>query len=264
MDVQRLLIAAACILLASCTVKEDRTVCPSWVTVRSNGYVCNGVSSESLRITFSSDNDVAAEGTASWQDFIGGKFVIQVPRKHVFFCGLTGYDESHRDNDCITVPEGLQFDRVFGFYDEQFLIEEERTFEEPVNKHHAVLILSVVGYNKVKYPFVVKLVSNTDGIMLYRKEGHAGRFAYTMNEGDDGKYRCVLPRQCDGSLCLCLFRSSGEEVTTIPVGEQLAQSGYDWAKDDLDDIPVILDFSKNEILIEVNDWETYSLGDIKI
>ena len=40
----------------------------------------------------------------------------------------------------------------------------------------------------------------------------------------------------------------------MPSGEYIVESGYDWSKEDLEDVDVEIDYASSSITVDVADW----------
>ena len=64
------------------------------------------------------------------------------------------------------------------------------------------------------------------------------------------------PRQLDDSLELEVYLN-GVLTRTVRIGELIANSGYSWTKEDLDDIYISLGlFTNRSVAVRVNGWNT--------
>ena len=59
----------------------------------------------------------------------------------------------------------------------------------------------------------------------------------------------------DNSLMLDLISERGG-VRSFAIGNYLAESGYDWAEDDLEDITVTIDYAATSARFIIDRWST--------
>lgn len=79
-----------------------------------------------------------------------------------------------------------------------------------------------------------------------------GLFLSPFQTGED----VCVPRQGDSSLLLDIENKSEGIVRTFALGEYLKKAGYDWEKDNLDDVSVFLDYVRSEAVIATDCWTT--------
>ena len=79
-----------------------------------------------------------------------------------------------------------------------------------------------------------------------------GMFLSPFRPGED----VCVPRQGDSSLLLDIENQGEGIIRTFALGEYLRKAGYDWEKDNLDDVCVFLDFVRSEAVIATGIWTT--------
>ena len=115
---------------------------------------------------------------------------------------------------------------------------------------------------EVVEPVSISLVGNVDG---YASDGRPtlGRFCCSSVVDVDGSCTMVLPRQVDNTLMMELDDASGV-LKRFAIGEYIAESGYDWATPDLEDITIDLDFAVTHLTLVIQGWEKEYMFDIVI
>ena len=102
------------------------------------------------------------------------------------------------------------------------------------------------------YPFRLSVEGNVGGIGTDRSPLQ-GRFSYSFVSLDDGIGCVNVPRQYDDSLVL-LVKDGNRVLREFALGEYIAESGYDWAAEDLEDIEVSIDYAHSLIIVDVAGW----------
>ena len=71
----------------------------------------------------------------------------------------------------------------------------------------------------------------------------------------DGSYVFRMPRQKGATLVADLYEAGGVSLlTTLPLGEYLQKAGYDFHKEDLEDIHISLGVSSGHISVRIEGW----------
>ena len=63
-----------------------------------------------------------------------------------------------------------------------------------------------------------------------------------------------IPRQSDASLILSITENE-DVLREFALGEYIIKSGYDWTAEDLEDVEVVVDYTKVDVTFRVNDWQ---------
>lgn len=244
---------AAVMLLSCCSVKEDRSECPCRVEI----YPDPARAGIAVDMTFRD----AGSGVdiVSYQDrrpMPGGcLYQGELPRKRLRLAVHNGIAECLTKGPCIYVSEGGQMDSVY-VYGTLLDASGAESLRDTVRlcKEFATLqiLTSEPAFADV---FAFRIRGRGCGVDLSDPSG--------VLEGD---FSCMfsggvrIPRQDPGALLLDIVSlSDGETAATLPLGEYLEKSGYDWKAPSLEDISMDLDFSRCVVSILVCDWEECSL-----
>lgn len=285
---------AGILLLSSCSVKEDRSGCPCWMTVdlskvaesrwksperqSSTEYQMVTKSLESrqhiaesvvLRLRGNSDEDevdYAFKMTETVNTEVGaleyevprgsvGVSVIGMPDR-VGHDGIAGYD-----GDEIRIPVGEQMDSLYGFFRMFYTRCESVLCDVELHKEFCTVSFTL-GDDGYISPYDLEVWGNVAGVSPWDLMPLEGDFRFAPSQ-EDGVYRVRVPRQVDNSLELVMLEDS-EIVDRLPLGEYIARSGYDWAAEDLADVHVALDMEKQQVMITVSGWDGVVVMDIVI
>ena len=285
---------AGILLLSSCSVKEDRSGCPCWMTVdlskvaesrwksperqSSTEYQMVTKSLESrqhiaesvvLRLRGNSDEDevdYAFKMTETVNTEVGaleyevprgsvGVSVIGMPDR-VGHDGIAGYD-----GDEIRIPVGEQMDSLYGFFRMFYTRCESVLCDVELHKEFCTVSFTL-GDDGYISPYDLEVWGNVAGVSPWDLMPLEGDFRFAPSQ-EDGVYRVRVPRQVDNSLELVMLEDS-EIVDRLPLGEYIARSGYDWAADDLADVHIALDMEKQQVMIKVSGWDGVVVMDIVI
>ena len=240
---------AGLVALASCSVKEDRSDCPCWLTVdlsETNGaYVqlkawCPvPVFSESIS---RSQRDDLHE--------------YRVPRGQV---RLSAYRETpglFLEGDVLSITEGSQMDSLFACTK---LVDTDAEFaHEIIRLHKNFSTVSVIFKDEESgRPADCRLdVSGTAaGVDVRTFEPIPGRFSCTADEPLEGGFAFRVPRQMDADLNAALYSRDGILMESYPVGWLIQQAGFDWSKESLGDVEILVDTPTATFTITVKEWD---------
>ena len=244
------------VLCAGCSVKEDRSVCPCRLVLDFSEVDTAVFSYAEVGIT---SQDGYLFETRIESDGFGSECVVPVPRRQLQLCVWNGR-EGFEYGDGLQIPYGEEAPEVY-FHSSAIDAECERVREVVrMRKNHCRM--TVVMKGEGVDPVAVSIVGNVDG---YTADGcpSSGSFRCSSEVASDGSCTVVLPRQNDNSLIMELEDGSGV-LKKFPIGEYIAESGYDWAAPDLDDITVGLDFAVTHLTLMIQGWEKEHKFDIVI
>ena len=289
---------AGMLLLSSCSVKEDRSGCPCWMTVEMPDLVGQdgekvGQDGRSpvgawddgtivLRLRGNSDEDevdysyqvtesVRVDAEVLEYEVPRGSVgvsVIEMPDR-VGYDGIVGYD-----GDEIRIPVGEQMDSLYGYFRMFYTRCESVLCDVELHKEFCTVSFTLGDEGYVS-PYDLEVWGNVAGVSAWDLMPLEGDFRFAPSP-EDGVYRVRVPRQLDASLELVMLempdqvghdgRADNERVVVdrLPLGEYIARSGYDWAAEDLADVHIALDMEKQQVMITVSDWDGVVVMDIVI
>lgn len=241
--------ALAVLGVYSCTVKEDRTVCPCLLEVifpekvadfgrvLLKGWITDEVFSDEMTLVGKQDT-----------------YKRRVPRTMIHFSAVTGLTQCKQQGHVITVPEGSQCDSLYGYIDYVDCTGETASTEVYFHKQFATVTIQIINesFPVQDYSFVVS--SGSSGLDMLSLKAVAGQFKHQLELEDERRMVFRLPRQGDDSLMLLVTHVSGDSIK-YPLGQFICDTGYDWNATDLKDIFITIDISRNQVTIGVAGWE---------
>ena len=244
----------------SCTVKEDRFECPSWVTLLPDGPLSQDMyeSGGGLSVFVYRDGEQALQLGYTLPEFDAG-VAFPVVKGPVELAGVIDWPAEYVDGDVLQIPYGKDCPEAWGFSDRLFLEEEEHVFYEHLKALFANVYVEIVGAPE-DYPFTPVLEGTVDGYSLASLEPHRGDFLAVPRTVHYDLRFCRVPRQVDASLMFFLVEGFlmptkvAGSVYDLPIGEVLEQEGYDWDADYLEDIHIYIDYARTKVTISVADW----------
>ena len=285
---------AGMLFLSSCSIKEDRNRCPCWMTVdlsdvaesrwksperqSSTEYQMVTKSLESrqniaesvvLRLRGNSDEDevdYAFKMTETVNTEVGaleyevprgsvGVSVIGMPDR-VGHDGIAGYD-----GDEIRIPVGEQMDSLYGFFKMYHTRCESVLCDVDLHKEFCTVSFTL-GDEGYSSPYDIEVWGNVAGVSAWDLMPVKGDFRYAPVQ-KNGVYQVRVPRQEDNSLEMVML-DDDDIVDSLPLGEYIARSGYDWTAEDLADVNVALDLEMQQVMITVSGWDGVVVMDIVI
>ncbi|MGN1219927.1 MAG: hypothetical protein ACI4TU_03195 [Candidatus Cryptobacteroides sp.] len=266
---------AGMLLLSSCSIKEDRSGCPCWMTVEMPDQVGND-NDLVLRLRGNSDED-AVDYEYQMTEAVradAGTLEYEVPRGSVGVSAVAFGDEipgrAGYDGNEIRIPVGEQMDSLYGFFKMYHTRCESVLCDVELHKEFCTVSVTLGDEGYVS-PYDIEVWGNVAGVSVWDLMPLDGDFRYAPIP-EDGVYRVRVPRQVDNSLELVMLEIpdqvgyDGERIVVdrLPLGEYIARSGYDWAAEDLADVSVALDLEKQQVMITVSDWDGVVVMDIVI
>jgi hypothetical protein len=245
------------LVLFSCSVKEDRDICPCRIVLDMTEVDTSVINYAELVIS-TSDKFLMRE-TFSAAD-LGDEYTVLVPSGDVAVGLYCGADDCVDDAGGLDIAYGDECPQVY--MHSSFVKAEGEVVVEKVlmRKNHCIMTIQVETGKG--FPFRLDARGNVDG---YEPGGipSEGSFMYEMHADADGVCSLILPRQTDDSLVLEVQDDTGV-LKTFALGEYVAASGYDWNEADLRDITVCLDYSLTRVVVSVAGWNEEYVFDVAI
>ena len=243
-------------LILSCTVKEDRTECPCFLTVDMGGIEAAGLmgaGADSLSVAVGTEEDFYVREAFHLRDNVQ-EYTVAVPKARTDLLVACASGRLISDRYGIHIPEGSECPVLY-MYAESFVAdagEMRRTVS--LHRNYCVLTVSMkTSYGAQARPYRVTLEGNVSGYLM--DGSPEGGFFHSFSSSSGGLCHLRIPRQKDGSLRLELDFPDSGEVRSFPVGEYILESGYDWNAPDLEDIDVEMDFSRSSLTFTISKWK---------
>jgi len=216
--------------LVSCSVKEDRSDCPCWLTVDADKAV-------SVNGWF---------GTRSLFNVKGGFVDIKVPR------GVVDLVASYGN---FSAPEGQQMDSLFARRIPVNTDGESAFASVTLCKNFSTIELDFKDEDDGRTAYDLLATGTVAGVNVRTLEPEDGLFSCIPEPVLDSRgYAFRVPRQKDESLKVTLSYN-GKAVETIDLGYLIAKTGFDWTTENLGDIAILCDLPAHTFTITVKEWE---------
>ena len=243
-------LAVAAMFFASCSVKEDREPCPSYLEVvfPERNVVSRGVGLGiwNTRFVFFDTIDLA-----DYPD----SYLCAVERQKLVLCAYTGKYRALREERKMMIPFGSQCDSLYAFYREVDCHGETESCEVRFHKQFATVTVDIRKSVSEMKAYSALVDGNTCGFDVLSFEPVLGPFEYKATVmQNDYLFRFRIPRQLDNSMSFTLFKDD-RLIGEYPLGRLIERMGYDWMEDDLRDIIVSIDYAASRLSILVEGWE---------
>ena len=248
------LLAICCLmLLPACSIKEDRSDCPCYLTVDPTG-IPQAVGGEIVTLEVAGAGAFRSSQLLNVED-CRTEFVLDVPRPNVFLSVFAGAGECFVPGEGLLIPEGEQCPPVM-MYSQRVRTDGETSCVRPVPcKRYCTVTVRIVPIND---DFVENYHLELTGTVCgYRLDSTPiyGDFRCPAYPSDDGLCEVRIPCQIDNSLMMNVLDGTNS-LRYFALGEYIAESGYDWAADNLEDVFLEIDYAATTFTIRVNGWET--------
>ena len=228
------------LLVPSCSVKENRAVCPCGLTLELAGLPVRPVVLS-----------VAGEGY-SWTEVVHADTVLVLPvPKGEMTVSVVGGALAEGDGS-VRIPEGEEAPPLYLFHAAVSTEAEQVILPVVLHKQFCTLELTFKGPPGYGPPFEAAVVGFCGG---WAPDGSPapGPFSRRLLPGSDGRAVLRLPRQGDYSLLMHIVFSD-QVVRTFALGSYIAAAGYDWTAPDLGDLALTVDISLTSVTISSDLW----------
>ena len=226
------------LFLLSCSVKENRTLCPCTLSVELRdipGTVSVQVVAGDHRATYTARQDTV--------------MVIQAPKGKIRLMAVCGARLEPEEN--LEIPYGYECPPVYLYSDLVNTLCDSTRVSVQLNKHFCTLSLKFDGPKGWGEPFWAQIRGSVNGL---DREGQPteGEFSCRLDAG----YTVRLPRQAPEEELWLDISMPDQVVRTFALGTYMLQAGYDWTAPDLDDLPLQIQLSVTELLLQTSLWKT--------
>ena len=228
------------LLVPSCSIKENRAVCPCGLTLELTGLPVRPVVLS-----------VAGEGY-SWTEVVHADtvLVLPVPKGEVAVSAVGG--ALAEGDGSVRIPEGEEAPPMYLFHADVSTDAEQVVLPVKLHKQFCTLELTFKGPPGYGPPFEAAVAGFYGG---WTPDGSPapGPFSRRLLPGSDGRAVLRLPRQGDDSLLMHIVFSD-QVVRTFALGSYIAAAGYDWTAPDLEDLALTVDISLTSVTISSDLW----------
>ena len=255
-----LLLAVAGAVALACSVKEDRTECPVYVTVLTDRFAQHGIG-EGL-ITIAADR-LLSRDTVSFLSQIRDAYVKACPRDFAQVSVLAGVEGGILTDGTLQIPRGSQADLVWAYGTSFSAWADEYIVDAVPHKQFCLVHFLFDGSSTApdNYPWRFRLRAECSGMDLYTLEPVPGSYSAVVGPNALGEWYGVLPRQRANNILLEVYLPEtgnpalGRTDYVFDLGEAFEKQGYDWTLEDLPDIEIQVGFVYASLTLNVRPWE---------
>lgn len=237
------------LLLFSCSVLEDRTDCPSRLHLDLSDSANMGCDSLVLMV----NSPAFSKREVVGKDEYVRDYVIDVPCRNGVYLNVVDYAVSEYDSGGVfRIPQGEECPEVYMYSAWCDTSEEDVSDYVRLRKNYCGVSLHFTSENADLYDMCVY-----GEICGYSIGGdpEKGKFAFKPDFPDGAFCYFRLPRQMDASLRMGILSADGSE-RCFALGNYIEESGYDWTKEDLDDIVINVNYARTKVSISIDGWKT--------
>ena len=237
--------------LPGCSVWEDRDLCPAQLLLQLPPR--DGPLVLVLETVQGNRADTLAAG-----DTVYRAIVPRGPLQVKAACPPEGFSPS---SGTLWIPEGNACPETLLGLQSYDLEGESLCDSVRLHKHFCRLDIRIVCRTGA-FPYSFAVSGEVAGLAA---DGAPvpGVFRCRVRPGPDGTCQVCLPRQSDDSLILEILSEDGP-LRSFALGEFLAEAGYDWTAEDLEDAAVEVDYSRTFLTLRTEGWEKTFRFDIVI
>ena len=263
------LLVLLCFSLLSCSVKEDRGECPVYININFDEVIRKDLFRKSLvcvqsSSAFSSDN-------LELLDYEGIGYDVSASRGVVRLSAAFGHQACSFRSDTLLVQEGAEIGKLFVWSDVEMCEDDLYCVSARPHKQYCTMNVIVCGeFPWQEAEFDMRLKANCNSFRMFDMEPLEGNYTALLERRNASGYEIRLPRQKVSDVIIELLEKNGSGLYTdsdligvVDVGRELAAKGYDWDKEDLDDVYVTVDFTRCSANIDIVPWNPETI-DIQI
>ena len=245
-------LAVAVGLFCTCSIREDRSGCPCFLTLDLSGLDGAALAEsgcEELVWTLVS-GDTCISGRIPVDD-LPEKQIVEVPREDAFLYVLAGDEGLFVPGEGLVIPEGSESPRLYAF---AAPVETSRPeLVVPVSLHKRFALVEIRFREALRPGTECRLLGEVCGYDPMA-EPLPGVFSLPVVPDGGGRCQVALPAQAGASLLFCLYRN-GELERAFSLGGYILESGYDWWAEDLADISLEIDYLHASLRYKVEQWK---------
>ncbi len=242
----------ALLIMSSCSVKEDRSPCPCWLTVISSDMP--RVSGKAALTLWSGGSGIVSEDISGGEDSPVER-EYTVPRGTVTISVRSGLLSGWESEGRVVFADGQQADTLWAHASAVDCRGEEARDTVRMRRQFARVTLRPREGSWSASGVRSMAVSTSCGGLDLRTLGPLdGGWGMPLSIADDTEAVFFVPRLLpEGRFTLLTDIGGGTEERDLQA--VLRQTGYDWGKADLDDITLTLDGSLCVVEVTVEPWK---------
>lgn len=245
------------VTISSCTVLEDRGVCPSNLRLtvkRQSEHICqDGLA---WCAVYDPDGSSLAVSPLDSMNVRDTTLLYSVSRERI----SSVVSSREIISGSVVAGSGEDMEELYAYRLEiDCSGESAEGVIDQVDKQFCNLTV-ILAEEALPYASVLGLLARSpyDGTLFPSLAAHSGEFRYSTAFDGGNSVEVRLPRQGDSGLCLDLVTDAF--TATCDLYTIMKEASYDWDAPSLDDFTVTVSINRVAGIIEVLDWEVEELG----
>ena len=273
-DLIRTSLASVAIILSasffqSCSVKEDRSDCPSHLSVDLKGCALRSA----LILISGEEGEAIASDAISPETVPEGNirriYRYRVPKGKVRVSSFSKGESLLQEGNTLSIAPESQMDSLWG-ESREVIVSHETEYYKPIFHKQFATIDLILARNDSSYgegPFsdrsggvplpLGKKVSariGVRGVNLTDLSPSIGEAVFDVPFSEErGAYTFRLPRMKEEGVMISI-REEGKEIRSLDVGKILLEAGFDWEEEDLSDAIIVADRYEGEFTVSISSW----------
>lgn len=241
-------------LVESCSIKEDRMPCPTYITVRSTEPLPAG--STAVVTVRHEVYGLELQAAVPADQLYPDGYEVKTHRGVSAISVLAGLRAMDIFSGVATIRDSRQSDSLYRFSGEVESWDEEGEFVREPLKEFTTLTVRVNNADVPSFFRVQGLWDRLDAETFVPQKGNLS-FAVSSDFRVGERWSCRLSRQGDESLYLKVFRESepDREWRNIPLGRYMTLAGYDRNAVPMQDVTIDVDLTEGIVSVQIGDWE---------
>lgn len=228
--------------MLSCSVKENRMECPCLLDITLAG----GTDSKTVvGVWRGSLVNSCSIGSYSRSKRYG----MDIPRGHFTMSACSGLRHKLPRDGNLMLEKGEEMDELYAGISQLEAFADTVYGSVSMHRQFAFVNVRVLCLSVEQMPQDIIMKGCTGGLDLRTLAPLRGEYEVTLHPIFGEFCRASVPRQLDNSLKMAI-----DGVGEIPIGEYIADSGYDWTAEDLADIELVIDFVECKVTLRVAGW----------
>lgn len=249
------LICMSSLIMVACSIKEDRRFCPAVLLESIAGSIENHNSLDIF--IWGEDSFYKSDNITAYSVPSGGHWSVKVPKGICTVAAVAGIQNSRRNGSAFEIPQGSQADPLW-IYNAKVDCSKEIAYDTlSLRKSFCKLTVLVEGYSSSleSYPYAFQVEGRSVGIDIYENRLIDGLFISDVREEGKNRYTVRLPRQNNGDCLTLRLLKNGKADSELDLSSIMRDMGYDWQKDDLEDVFIGVDIVDQGLVFDVQSWQ---------